>query len=294
MRTPSRRLAAALAAGALLVTAPAAAHAQFGGLAKKALEKAVEKKVEQKTTAAAAESPSCRQVTFDRTTVELTSERLDKVVRALQAADASPAGAKRRELVAQRDAAEARLEELENDEGIRRAQDSQREYASCRNEAFSDIVNARVEKEGAGFSAKYMQALREHQGRIAAALATNDTITANALQDSTYYVLTLVVAPTASDSAAVAKKCGKEPRPSRRVAERDSLRVAVRELNDEIRAVDEDAEDAMVKASGMTATQLAMARERVTMFIRESRTCGFTKAEADAIGARKAELEKLL
>ena len=289
----SSRILAAFVAGAFLAVAPAA-HAQFGGLAKKALEKAVEKKVETRTAGAAAESPSCRQVTFDRTTVELTSERLDKVITALKAADAGPAGAKRRDLVSQRDAAEARLEELENDAGLQRAQDSEREFRDCRNEAFQELMSARVEKEGAGLSAKYMQAMREHNAKIAAALAKEDTIKANALQDSTYYVLSLVVAPTSADSAAVEKKCGKPPRASRRLAERDSLRVVVRELNDEIRAADEDAEDAMVKASGMTATQLAMARERLTMFVRESRACGFTKVEADAIAARKAELEKLL
>ena len=61
MRTPSRLLGAA-ACGALHLAMPAAAHAQFGGLAKKALEKAVEKKVESKTTENArnTESPSCR------------------------------------------------------------------------------------------------------------------------------------------------------------------------------------------------------------------------------------------
>ena len=299
MRNTTRLLAAA-ACGAVLLASPVVAHAQFGGLAKKALEKAVEKKVEPKTTTpengrrGAADSPACREVAFDRTTVELTPERLDKVLKALQAVDASPAGAKRRDLVSQRDAAEARLQELENDEGIRRAQDSEREYRSCRNESFNDIVSARMEKEGAGLSAKYMQAMREHQDKVSAAFRRGDSAGAVALQDSLYVVLSNIVAPTAADSAVVTKKCGKEPRPSRRVAERDSLRVAVRELNDEIRAADEDSEDAMLKASGMTATQLAMARERLTMFVRAGKTCGFTKVEADAIGARKAELEKLL
>lgn len=302
MRNPTRLLAAA-ACGAVLLASPAVAHAQFGGLAKKALEKAVEKKVESKTNpadtsrggrAAGNDSPACREVTFDRTTVELTAERVDKVVKALQAAASTPAGARRRELVAQRDAAEARLRELEADEGISRAQESEREYRSCRDDAFGEIVNARMEKEGAGLSAKYMQAMREHQEKISAAYSRGDSVRAVALQDSTFYVLSKIVAPTAADSAVVEKKCGKAPRPSRRLAERDSLRVAVRELNDEIRAADEDAEDDMVKASGLTATQLAMARERMAMFVHAGKTCGFTKVEMDAIAARSAELKTLL
>jgi hypothetical protein len=280
--------------GAVVLATPALAHAQLGGLAKRAAQKALEKKAEKTVTGNDGESAACRNVTFDRTTVELTEARLDGVVKALGAAYAGPNGAKRRELQSQVEAAEARLQELENDASLQKAQDSEREYKSCRQEAFQEIVNARVEQEGQGIMTKYMQAMRVHNEKIAAAQAKGDTVKANALQDSTWQVMMSVVTPTAADSAAVQKKCGKEPRPSRRLAERDSLRTAVREMNDELRAMDEDAEDAMLKASGLTATQLAMARERLTMFIKQNRTCGYTKAEVDAIGARRAELEKLL
>jgi hypothetical protein len=290
------RLVRSAALGALVLAVPAVAHAQLGGLAKRAAQRALEKKAEQTVVdkTVGNDSPACRNVTFDRTTVELTSARLDGIVKALNTVDQGPNGAKRRELRSQIEAAEARLDELRNDESLQKAEDSQREYRSCRQEAFSKIVEKRVEAEGQGIMTKYMQAMRVHNEKITAAQAKGDTIKANALQDSTWQVMMTVVTPTAADSAAVQKQCGKEPRVSRRVAERDSLTVAVREMNDELRAMDEDAEDAMLKASGLTATQLAMARERLTMFVKQNRTCGYTKAELDAINARRADLEKLL
>ena len=284
------------AVGALVLVAPAVAHAQLGGLAKRAAQRALEKKTEQTVVdkTVGNDSPACRNVTFDRTTVELTPARLDGIVKALNAANDGPNGAKRRELRSQLDAAEARLEELRNDQSLQKAEDSQREYKSCRQDAFQEIVNKRMEAEGQGLMTKYMQAMRVHNEKIAAAQAKGDTIKANALQDSTWQVMMTVVTPTAADSVAVAKKCGNPPRVSRRVAERDSLAVAVREMNDELRAMDEDAEDAMLKASGLTATQFAAARERLTVFMRLKGNCGYTKVEVDAISARRAELEKLL
>ena len=291
--TRSHILRAALAA-AFVLSLPGVAHAQLGGLAKRAAQKALEKKAEQKVTGTGDESAACRNVTFDRTTVELTEERVDAIIKALNSAYAGAKGARRRELQSNVDAAEARLQELENDPTVQKAQDSEAEYKSCRQDAFQQIVNARVEKEGQGIMTKYMAAMRVHNEKIAAAQARGDTVKANALQDSTWQVMMTVVTPTAADSAVVQKKCGNPPRPSRRAAERDSLRTAVREMNDEIRAMDEDAEDAMLKTSGLTATQLAMARERLTMFVKEKKSCGFTKVEVDAIGARRAELEKLL
>ena len=294
-----------LALGALVAVAvPSTAHAQFGKALKRAAQDAAARGAERKVQQAAGTSAGnaaddatsrCAAPTFDRTTLELTSERVDRLVTALASESQTPEGAKRKALVSQREAAEARLQELENDEALRQAQESERQWKSCRNDGFREILEARMEKEGSGLSAKYMQALRTHNERIVAANAKGDTAKANALQDSTWVVLTTVVAPTAADSAAVGKKCGTPPRTSRRVAERDSLRVAVREMGDEIRDLDERNEDRMLAAVGMTATQLAMARERVTTFIHSSgRPCGFSKAEQDAIAARRADLEKLL
>ena len=300
---PTSKLLRAAALCALLVTIPGVAHAQLRGIAKRAAERALEKKVETSATNAATgganssgdDSPRCRNVTFDRTTVELTPARLDGIIKALNSVYDGPSGAKRRELQSRLDGAEARLEELRNDASLQKAEDSEREYKSCRQDAFQEIVSKRLEGEGqAGIMTKYMTAMRVHNEKITAAQAKGDTVKANALQDSTWQVMMTVVTPTAADSATVQKKCGREPRVSRRVVERDSLAVAVREMNDEVRAMDEDAEDAMLKASGLTATQLAMARERLTMYVKQNRTCGYTKTEVDAINERRAQLEKLL
>jgi hypothetical protein len=292
----TRLLRATLLAGAFLVAAPAAAHAQLGGLAKRAAQRALEKKAEKTVVdkTVGDESPSCRRVEFDRTTVELTPERLDKIIAALESAYSGSAGTKRKALRSDLDAAEARLQELEADPNVQKAEDAQREYRSCRQEAFQEVVSKRVEQEGQGIMTKYMQAMRVHNEKIAAAQAKGDTARANALTDSTWQVMTQVVQPTSADSAMVDRKCGKPPRPSRRAAERDSLRTAVREMNDELRSMDEDLEDGMLRKTGLTAAQFAMAKERLVTFVKQKRTCGFTKGEADGISERKDKLDALL
>lgn len=300
----THRFVRVAACGALLLALPAVAEAQLGGLVRKAAEKAIEKKTSQpgeRTTdpggrRRAASSASCRQVTFDATTVELTPQRVDGIVKALQAARATPNGQKRDALVARRAAAEARLQELENDESIRGAEHSHEEWESCRGGAFGEIQQRKMQQAGnEALAVKYMQVMREHQEKISAAMVAGDSVRAKALQDSTILIYSRVIPITGADSQAVARKCGKPPRiPQAKIDERDSLRTAVRELGDEIRELDDADEAAVRKASGMTAAQFAMARERLTMFVKGGVTCGFTQGEADAITAKKAELDQLL
>jgi hypothetical protein len=289
---PVRRLGAALA---LTLVVPAAAQAQFGGLIKKAKEKVEQAGAAKVAGDNAASQPSCGiTTTYDATTIELNAANLDKVIKGMTAVRTAGDKNGRNKLAAQRDGDRARLEELESDPALQEAENSQREYASCRNEAFQAIVSKRVEEKGSGIMADYMKAMREHNERIQAYEAKGDTAHAKALQDSTWTVMSKVVTPTAQDSAQVAAKCGKPPRASKRVAERDSLRRVVREESDSIRVLDEDAEDAVRGASGLNARQMAAARERIEAFVRSGRTCGYSKAEIDALTARKSELEKLL
>ena len=282
----------------IALVAPVPAQAQFGGLVKKAAEKAAGKAVEQagKKTVNAAEERTCSPLEFDNTMVELTSERVDQVVKGLQAR-ARAGGAKRDALVKRRAAAEARLADLENSGTMRDAAESEREWKRCRDEQFQEIIEKRIGDNGgaAAMSPQFMRAMREHNDKIEAAQAKGDTARANALQDSTLLVYYKVYAPTKADSAAADAKCGPPPKASRRIVERDSLRREVRTLGDQIREIDEDAEDEVSKASGMTRTQLAMAIERLRMATeREMAVCRYSKAERDAIAARKEELQKLL
>lgn len=299
MKPPAYKSLAALVVAATLVL-PAAGHAQLGGLMKKAKEKAAEQ-IDKKTDGTAQQSGamqpagSCGYVpTFDNVTIELNAANLDKVAKALQAVRTAGEKNGRNALAARVQADRARLEELDNDPSLREAENSRHEWESCRNETFQEIINKRIQDKGMGLSPEYMKAMREHQEKIAAAEQRGDVNGAKALQDSTWYAISKVVAPTPQDSAAVNAKCGKPPRASRRAAERDSLQRTVREMSDSVRVLDEDAEDQIRSASGLTPRQVAAARERLEAYLKSGRACGFTKTEVDAINPRKAELEKLI
>lgn len=291
--TFASKVAVAFAAAALALPAPA--HAQFGGLVKKAKEKAAKAVAGNAAQQSGVMQPSCGITpTFDATTIELNASNLDKVVKALETIRTAGDKNGRNKLAAQRDADQARLEELERDPSVSGAEDSQRQYNECRQQAFNEVMQKHVAEKGSGIMADYMRAMRTHNDRIAAYEAKGDTAHANALRDSTYTVMMNAFGATAQDSAAIDAKCGKPPRPSKRVAERDSLRRVVREEGDSIRVLDENADDEVRSASGLTGSQLAAARERILTYLRNSQACGFTKEEYDALGARKSELQKLM
>lgn len=285
----------AVALTAIALAAPA--QAQFGGLVKKAKEKAAKAVAGDAAQQSGVMQPagSCGITpTFDATTIELNASNLDKVVKAFTAVRTAGDKNGRNKLAAQRDGDRARLEELESDRSVSEAEESQRQYNECRQQAYSEIMQKHAAEKGPGIMADYSRALRTHNDKIAAYEAKGDTAHANALKDSTYTVIMTVVGATPQDSAAVDAKCGKPPRASKRVAERDSLRRVVREESDSIRVLDEDAEDQVRAASGLTNRQLAAARERIETYLRNGQPCGFTKSEVDALNARKSELQKLM
>lgn len=285
-----------MALAAVALAAPAPAHAQFGSLVKKAKEKAAQAAAGNAAQQSGVMQSACGgpAPTFDATTIELNAANVDKVIKAFDAVRTAGEKNGRNRLATQRDADQARLEELEGDPAVSGAEDSQRQYNECRQQAYNDIMQKHAAEKGPGIMADYSRAMRTHNDKIAAYEAKGDTAHANALRDSTYTVIMTVVGATPQDSAAVDAKCGKPPRPSKRVAERDSLRRVVREESDSIRVLDEDAEDQVRAASGLTNRQIAAARERILTYLHNQQACGFTKAEYDALGARKSELQKLM
>lgn len=304
---PLRKIAAAVV---LLAATAVPAHAQFGSIMGHIKDKAAQKanqKIDEKVDGKKADAQqqgasgymttgSCAPPTFDATNIELNAAGVDKLVKALQAVRAAGDKNGRNALAARVESDKARLEELESDPSISEAEDSQREYKRCQDEGLMQIVQRNVEAKGGawGASVDFQRAMREHQEKIAAAEQRGDSAAAKALQDSTLLVWQKVWAPTASDSAEVAKKCGKPPRASRKAAERDSLRVVVRENSDSIRVLDENAEDQVRAASGLTSRQFGAARERAERYLSMTTPCGFTKAEVDALEAKKGDLQKLL
>ncbi|MHB0947497.1 MAG: hypothetical protein ACYC3Q_13140 [Gemmatimonadaceae bacterium] len=303
MRASSRVITAGLVAAALAL-APSRGEAQFGKLMKKAAEKAAAK-VGEKAGDKAAERAGvdqagasargrCAPPTFDDVRVELTATRLDGIVKALKVEKES-GGAQRASLVSRQEAAQQRLHAVENSESIRRAEESESEYRSCRDDHFRGVMEARMERMQAdgGGTPEMMRVMREHNERIQAAAAKGDTEHAKALQDSTFWYYQKAFAPSKADTAAMVAKCGHPPAPSTRIAERDSLRRVVRQLNDQIRAIDDRNEAAIRSASGLSGMQLGQARERIIAALGGT-TCGYTEQELEGIKARRAELEALL
>ncbi len=285
----------AVAAGCLVSLAPRPAAAQFGGLIRRAAEKALDKGA-NKADDNTANQPGCTP-TFDKETVELTGDRLDKLIKGQQAQAAAGAKAGRGALVSQRDQVEARVDDLEGDPSLERAKRNQEEWQECRMKTWGENMQKKVGSNPMAFMAGNPEAqrrVRELNERAAAAERKGDTTQAKIIRDSTTYAFMGGPQMSAEDSIAAEKKCGKAPAPSRKQAELDSLRIVRRDLDDKIRAIDEDNDDVLYKESGMTRKQVAMALERIKMFLASKSTpCGFSKTEIDAIRQRKDALAAL-
>ena len=82
------------------------------------------------------------------------------------------------------------------------------------------------------------------------------------------------------------------------MVEVDRLDAQVRTLTDQIRQLEEKSAATEVKESGLNERQFHMARERIEAYLSslkyKSQPGGFSKAEVDALGARRADLEKVM
>ena len=293
----ARRLAwlvAAAAAAALAAWAPSSAHAQFGKILKKATDKVAPKN----PTTASGPAP-----TYDQTMLELTPERLAKVIDGLTAMRGVLVGGSGGEsiaaLVKQRDDANDQLSAIENahNKDLEAYQRSIDKTQQCRDEAISASQDQHRQQAQArlmtdpSIQQKYVQAAQA----MAAANAKGDTAAMRKIQlemqQSAY--------PYAKDDTAAAdSKCGKAPVQPAWYVQRDKLMTQVQQLSDRIRATHDKADAAGKQASGLTAEQFAMAHERLDMYIGRKRggsngQVGFSQVELDAIAAKISQIEQL-
>lgn len=285
---------------ALLLLAATAlpADAQLGGLAKKLKEKAAQAAAEKAGLDKATGDNAAKPPTYDDVIVELTSPRVDALLRGLEAqqrvltADGGiPA------ILKQREAIEAQLPSLnERANAVSTGYENARNrWSECNSdtrralekvhedEARKMVANMVANPAAAGDRA---QRAAGWQQAIAKAIADNDTL---GIKKATAEYYKIWGVDLTKDDAAVKAKCGDAPaKPSAMVeldrvsARRDSLDVQARAI--ENRAVLEGS-----KASGLTEQQFAMARERAQMAVTGTRT-RFSKGELAAIDAKKAEL----
>lgn len=298
-RSPVRRtsngpcfLALFIAFG-LVVAADGWALPGVGGLAKKAKEKAAKAAgLEEEEGAIGDET-----VVFDEVVVELTPERLDRIVATYESAKAASAG--RPTLV-------EKLEKVQEErnkhwekhgEAIQEIRRKRGDVEVCRHDAIEEMTQQKLNE----YSQKALTdpAIREKFTAIAqkynAAAASGDSAATKAAQEA----MVAVVMPSREDSLNAYKKCDPVPPPLPSEPKLDEFERQVASLSEQIRAIDKKVSEAQAKQGGMDREQFATAAERIQMYLswrqsksyKPSATRGFTSEEIEAL---EKYLEKLL
>jgi hypothetical protein len=305
-------VAAAVAVAASLSIPTNTASAQLGGLVKKARDKVVEKQVDrqiEKRAGASSAAEASAPPKFDEVTLELTADRVDGVVRGLTAGRAilegTGGGASRATLAARRDeAATTRGDLSDKNAKLLNAYTEKRDEAErCRHK----VMYASREKRHQASQ----QRMQEHQAKalsdpayrekvmaisqkMAVAQQKGDTAELRRLGAQ----LGLVEDDTKADTAAADKACGPVPAKPAVLVQMDQLDAEADKLTEQIRALEEKSAATEVKESGMNERQFHMARERVEAYLSamkyKTSPGGFSAAELEALGARRADLEKVM
>lgn len=289
------RQASRLLGCAILATAVAAspARAQLGGLVKKAKDAAVRKAGDDTGVNAQLEG---EDVKYTDVILELTPERVDKVIAGMQASRAALAG--RPALVDKRDAAATRLGDIteRNSKALDAITQKRQEVESCRSDDFSQRKDAK--QEGLGVRAMgdpaFLQKITDISTRMGEAQMKGDTAAIRKISAE----MEQFTAPTAADSAAVDKACGAPVPPSATEKEIQSLQAQVAQLDGQIRSMEEDAAKKAAKACEMSANQCAMALERVEMWLTRlkgnQKQHGLSSNELKALNSKRAAIEKAM
>lgn len=304
MRKTPRLLFALLPS--LLLLVPATSSAQLGGLVKRgaarAAEKAVDKSVDKAMDKKAGNKAEVPAPTFDEEVLELTPARIDQVVKGLKAFNEARAKADVPGAMKAYEAANARSADYSNRYSEQRYahQEKVRKVEQCREEVFDaqrEANEAEIERKMNGIQTDpaKMQALAavaiKWNPRIAQLQASGDTagyrVAAIKMQEEMHAAAGIKVD---MDSTKADAKCGKPaPAPAWLVAW-DSTDAEARRLGDRVREAETAGQDEAVAASGLTARQFHVARERIEAFVGDG-GMGFSKSERAALTPRKDELK---
>jgi hypothetical protein len=284
------------------------ASAQLGGLVKKARDKAFDQQVD-KRTGAVSSSNAGAPPKFDTVTLELTADRVGQIIRGLGSGRAVLDGANgapgRAALVSRRDDASRKSAAISSANSKAFDAYSEKRDASqrCRNDA---IYAARQKRQQSSdqrtkeLSTKAMSdpAFRDKAmaiaQKMAAAQQKGDTAEIRRLAAE----IGVVPDDSKPDTLAADKACGREPAKPAAMAEIEQLDAQAKALSDQIRELEEKSAATEVKESGLTDRQFLMARERIEAYLSamkyKSQPRGFSSAEVEALGARRADLEKVM
>jgi hypothetical protein len=278
------------------------ATAQLGGLVKKARDKAIEQQVEKRVGGTAASSADAAPK-FDENNLELTSERVAGMLRGLQAGrailDTRTALIDRREQISKKREPLWDANQKSYDAYLVKRDENQR----CRNDAMQVSRDKRqkvTDARNKELSAKAMndpafrQKIMELTPKLTAAQQRGDTVELKKLMAQ----MGVTEDDTKADTVAADAKCGKEtPKPAWLV-QTDSLDGLMNKLTDDIRKIEEKAASTEQKESGLNERQFMMARERIEAYLSamkyNGKPRGFSPNELDALGSRRADLEKVM
>ena len=287
-----------------------AASAQLGGLVKKARDKVVENQVEKQVDKRTgnASSPGAPPK-FDDVTVELTSERLAGVIRGLTAGravlDGTSGSPGRATLVTRRDESANKSASLSSDNAKLLDAYTEKRDASerCRDDAMRasrDKRSAAADQRNKELQAKAMSdpAYREKvialTQKMGEAQARGDTVALKKIMAE----FGLTADDAKPDTIAADRACGPLPSKPAVLVQIEQLDAQVRTLSDQIRQLEEKSAATEIKDSGLNERQFLMARERIEAYLSsvkyKSQPGGFSPGELEALGAQRANLEKVM
>ncbi len=257
------------------------------------------KSVKDKATGqppAAGAAGSAPPPAFDGRTLELTGPRLDQVLAGFRASAAATAD--RPKLVARQEQLQKEVDALQEKHGGTFA-----EYAAKRDE-HRECLRSGVQEQHRERIARMMQAgqvdprsietLARLSVRVNEAQIAGDTATVRKLGVE----VDRIVGVTKEDTLAARKACGPDPTPPPAMARFDAATAEQGATLERLRGMEFAAVETRVKASGMTEDQLAIATDRILLYLAAVKgrrePAGFTDTELQALAARRDALAAAL
>jgi len=243
-------------------------------------------------------------------TLELTNDRISQIIRGLSAGRAVLDGANgspsRATLIAQRDDAARQSADLsqKNAKAIDAYTEKRDASQRCRNDAIHASREKRQQANDQRMKELQAKAMSDPAFREKAIAMAQKMAVAQQKGD-TAEVRRLMIemnggAPESDnvDSLAADKACGSAPAQPAAMVQSEKLNALANKLTEAIRQLEEQAAETEVKESKLTERQYQMARERIEAYLSamkyDSQPRGFSAGELQALGARRADLEKVM
>jgi hypothetical protein len=273
---------------------------QIGGAINKAKKTATDAAVPTKP----AEQQGCTTPQFDKEVLELTPDRISRVMQGVQATRAvvGPGGLTSVQLRERAAAAYAERDKLlqEKEEQTARYDDAQSGWFSCFGGVLDSIHRLRGEEAQkrlmalvASQDVAALQAVMEPQARAAEQMAAGDTAAANKSLAEANRALGF---NPAKDSVEANRICKKPVKPAY-LTRADSLLQAG---NTQLQAANDLEQQTLTKgaeASGLGERQFAIARERIAAFVASAQEQSwkwcFSPKEREALTAKQKELKAM-